>query len=71
MGIVIMTLIPTSPRPWRWIAANLLEALKIAQTEINSPGAARSAGKDIDAIVNAAISSAEHHSPTEDQPCCK
>ena len=46
-------------------------ALAKAQAEINNPGAARSAGKDIGAIVSGAISSAEHHSPTEDQPCCK
>jgi hypothetical protein len=71
-----MTMAPipfTSPRPWRWIASDLLEALRLAQTEIHNPGAARRAGKDIDAIVSAAINSAENDSPTktEDQSRCK
>jgi hypothetical protein len=43
----------TSARPWRWIAADLLAALELA--EIREPGAARNAGKDIDAIVTTAI----------------
>ena len=38
----------------QWIAADLLEALKLAYAEIHNPGAARSEGKDIDAIVSAA-----------------
>jgi hypothetical protein len=48
----------TSARPWRWIAADLLETLRLAQIEIDSPGAARRAGKDINAIINAAIGAA-------------
>jgi hypothetical protein len=64
-----MTMAPipfTSPRPWRWIASSLLEALRLAQAEIEEPGAARRAGKDIDAIVSAAIRTAQNQSPTED-----
>jgi hypothetical protein len=67
-----MAPIPTSPRPWRWIAADLLETLRLAEAEIRSPGAARRAGKDIEAIVTAAINSAQNDSTkTEDRPCCK
>jgi hypothetical protein len=52
----------TSPRParsWRWIASVLLEALRLAREEIRNPGAARRAGKNVEAIIGAAISTAE------------
>lgn len=39
-------------------AQQLLAALQLAQIEIRSPGAARAQGKDIDAIVSAAIAQA-------------
>jgi hypothetical protein len=48
---------------WKWIAASLLEALKLARAEIKAPGAARSVGKDIDAIVATAIAMAEGAAP--------
>jgi hypothetical protein len=49
----------TSARPWRWIASDLVEALRLAHEEIHNPGAAKRAGKDIDAIVSAAIRTAQ------------
>jgi hypothetical protein len=48
----------TSARPWRWIAADLLVALELAQAEIRQPGAAKRDGKDLDAILTTAIRTA-------------
>jgi hypothetical protein len=36
-----------------------LEALRLAREEIRNPGAARRAGKNVEAIIGAAISTAE------------
>ncbi len=44
---------------WRWIASDLLETLKLAETEIHHPGAARAVNKDIGALVQSAIARAE------------
>jgi hypothetical protein len=48
----------TSARPWRWIAADLLVALELAHKELHEPGAAKRDGKDIEAILTTAISTA-------------
>jgi hypothetical protein len=59
-----MAIVPfPSTRPWRWIAASLLEALKLAHEEIRDPGAAQRAGKNIEAILGAAIRTAEDDRP--------
>jgi hypothetical protein len=59
-----MAIVPfPSTRPWRWIAADLLEALKLARAELRDPGAAQRAGKNIEAIVCAAIRTAERDHP--------
>jgi hypothetical protein len=60
-----MTMACTSARPWQWIAASLIEALRLAREEIRNPGAARRTGKDIEAIITAAIRAAS----TEDDEC--
>jgi hypothetical protein len=60
MGRVIPMM---TARPWCWIAADLLEALKLARAELRDPGAAGRAGKDIEAILGAAIRTAEDDRP--------
>jgi hypothetical protein len=58
---IIMAIVPfpSTRWPWRWVAASLIEALKLAGDEIRDPGAAQRAGKNIEAILGAAIRTAE------------
>jgi hypothetical protein len=45
------------------VAANLLEALRLAEAELRDPGAAQRDGKDVRAIIGAAIRAAERNHP--------